>query len=48
MNMPLEQVIVFRRGAVPVVSRRYQVMEDPIYLEMMKEKQEPGRYAEAV
>lgn len=48
LNMPLEQVIVFRRGAVPAVSRRYQVMEDPIYLEMMKEKQEPGRYAEAV
>lgn len=31
MSMPLEQVIVFRRGAEPVVSRRYQILNDPLY-----------------
>ncbi len=39
LNMPLEQVVVFRRGAVPVVSRRYQVLDDPIYKKMIKENQ---------
>ena len=33
INMPLEQVIVFRRGSEPVVSRRYQTYSDPIYIE---------------
>lgn len=38
LNMPLEQVVVFRRGAEPVISRRYQVFDDPIYQEMEKER----------
>jgi type IV secretory pathway TraG/TraD family ATPase VirD4 len=33
ISMPLEQVVVFRRGSDPVVSRRYQTMDDPIYKE---------------
>ncbi len=31
LSMPLEQVIVFRRGSKPVVSRRYQILDDPEY-----------------
>lgn len=31
MAMPLEQVVVFRRGSEPYVSRRYQILDDPIY-----------------
>lgn len=34
--MPLEQVIVFRRGRKPVVSRRYQTFEDSVYREVME------------
>ncbi len=48
MNMPLEQVVVFRRGSWPVTSRRYQVMEDPIYQEMMNENQNCDKLREAV
>lgn len=36
MSMPLEQVCVFRRGAEPVVASRYQILEDPIYRQMME------------
>lgn len=36
LSMPLEQVIVFRRGAEPVVARRYQTLEDPVYLEEVR------------
>lgn len=32
MAMPLEQVVVFRRGSEPFVSRRYQTLNDPEYL----------------
>lgn len=31
LSMPLERVIVFRRGTEPVEARRYQILEDPIY-----------------
>lgn len=34
MDMPLEQVMVFRRGATPVISRRYQILDDPFYIHM--------------
>ncbi len=33
-SLPLEQVIVFRRGSKPIVGRRYQTLEDPIYQSM--------------
>jgi hypothetical protein len=33
LSMPLEHVIVFRRGCEPVISRRYQTLEDPLYKE---------------
>lgn len=33
MNMPLEQVVVFRRGSEPVMTRRYQTYQDPTYVE---------------
>lgn len=34
MSMPLEQVVVFRRGNEPYVSRRYQILDDPLYKEI--------------
>ncbi len=36
MNLPLEQVIVFRRGSAPVMARRYQILKDPIYKKLMR------------
>jgi hypothetical protein len=33
LSMPLEQVIVFRRGNNPVMARRYQTLEDSVYKE---------------
>ena len=41
-SMPLEQVVLFRRGAKPVVSRRYQTYEDPEY-KQLTEKQVGSR-----
>lgn len=38
MSMPLEQVVVFRRGTQPVVSRRYQILQDPVYQELLKKE----------
>ncbi|MCR5249616.1 MAG: type IV secretory system conjugative DNA transfer family protein [Lachnospiraceae bacterium] len=32
MSMPLEQVMVFRRGSDPYIGRRYQTLSDPYYL----------------
>jgi len=34
MSLPLEKVIVFRRGSKPFEGRRYQTLEDPIYREL--------------
>lgn len=34
MTMPLEQVVVFRRGSEPVISTRYRTLEDPVYLKL--------------
>lgn len=35
MNLPLERVIVFRRGSKPIEARRYQVYEDECFKKMM-------------
>lgn len=35
MEMPLEQVLVFRRGQKFIQARRYQVLNDPLYKEAM-------------
>lgn len=35
-TMPLEQVMIFRRGSKPVTARRYQTYEDPIYKELFE------------
>lgn len=35
-TMPLEQVMIFRRGSKPVTSRRYQTYEDPIYKKLFE------------
>lgn len=35
MAMPLEQVVVFRRGSEPYVARRYQTLNDPVYQQLM-------------
>lgn len=43
MSMPLEQVVVFRRGAEPIVSRRYQTLEDPVYKELVGDDEERFR-----
>lgn len=37
MAFPLEQVVVFRRGSEPYVSRRYQTLQDPLYISEMSE-----------
>ena len=37
-SMPLEQVVLFRRGSKPVVARRYQTYEDPLYKEMLERR----------
>ena len=42
MELPLEQVVVFRRGSKPVVARRYQILDDPMYKEVMEEKTGDG------
>lgn len=42
-SMPLEQVVLFRRGAKPVVSRRYQTYEDPEYKQMMVKDEKKQR-----
>jgi type IV secretory pathway TraG/TraD family ATPase VirD4 len=36
LSLPLEQVLLFRRGAQPVMARRYQTLEDSIYKAKMK------------
>ena len=36
LSMPLEQVIVFRRGSEPYVSKRYQILKDPLYKLVME------------
>jgi hypothetical protein len=36
MAMPLEQVVVFRRGSEPYVSKRYQILNDPLYQAVTK------------
>ena len=36
MSLPLEQFIVLRRGSEPVIARRYQVKDDPLYKEMLE------------
>ena len=38
LSMPLEQVVVFRRGEEPFVSRRYQILNDPLYQVLMAKK----------
>lgn len=38
MNMGLENVIVFRRGAAPIFSKRYRTFEDPVYQELQNTK----------
>lgn len=40
MSMPLEKVVVFRRGATPVMARRYQILEDPEYKKVVEAQEE--------
>lgn len=35
MSMPLEQVVVFRRGSEPYEAKRYQLLKDPVYQQVM-------------
>lgn len=39
-SMPLEQVMLFRRGAKPVSARRYQTYQDPLYKKISNQTQE--------
>ena len=48
INLPLEQVIVFRRGSEPVYARRYQILEDPEYREIMRKKSRKSEKQEVV
>lgn len=43
MAMPLEQVLVFRRGSKPVISRRYQTYSDPLYKKYFTQRKEKTR-----
>jgi hypothetical protein len=45
LYLPLEQVMVFRRGATPVIARRYQTLDDPIYREMKELGEKPAHLA---
>ncbi|MCR4686854.1 MAG: type IV secretory system conjugative DNA transfer family protein [Lachnospiraceae bacterium] len=38
MQLPLEQVMVMRRGCHPYVGKRYQTYEDPIYKKMIAKR----------
>ncbi len=38
MSIPKEKVIVFRRGDEPFISRRYQILEDELYKQLIAEK----------
>lgn len=38
-SLPLEQVVVFRRGSKPYVGRRYQTLQDPLYQEIMQDSE---------
>ena len=38
MSMPIEHVMVFRRGSDPIETRRYQILEDPLFKEMMEDE----------
>lgn len=40
MTMPLEQVVVFRRGSEPYIGRRYQTLNDPEYQRIIEEKKQ--------
>jgi len=40
MAMPLEQVVVFRRGSEPYVAQRYQILNDPVYQQAMKKSKQ--------
>ena len=34
LKLPMEQVLVFRRGCEPIQARRYQTLKDPLYQEL--------------
>ncbi len=38
MQLPLEHVIVFRRGAEPFYGRRYQILDDPEYRKIIEDE----------
>jgi hypothetical protein len=38
LSLKLEEFAVFRRGETPVISRRYQTLNDPIYKEIVKNR----------
>ena len=40
MSMQLEKVIVFRRGSEPFISRRYQLLDDPVFQQVIDEKED--------
>lgn len=40
LSMPLEQVYVFRRGSNPVISKRYQILEDPEFIALSRDENE--------
>lgn len=42
LSLPLEQVIVFRRGNKPFFGRRYQTFKDPEYIKCMAENDTRG------
>lgn len=42
MSLPLERVLVFRRGSKPVMAKRYQTYDDPNYIKYFKKKGEKG------
>ena len=47
LNLPLEQVVIFRRGSKPVETRRYQTYSDPVYIRMAESYENRQKKTEA-
>lgn len=42
LHMPVGKQYIFRRGEKPIVTQRYDILQDEIYLEVMEENKKKG------